>query len=45
VYKGAKIPDGCVVASDTVLKGEIDKENCLIGGNPARILKENIHWK
>ena len=45
VYKGTKIPGGCVVASDTVLKGKFDKENCLIGGNPAKILKENIQWK
>jgi len=45
IYKGTKISDGCVVASDSVVKGIFDKENCLIGGNPAKILKENINWK
>lgn len=45
VYKGTKIPDGCVIASDSVIKGVFEKENCLIGGNPAKILKENIQWK
>jgi acetyltransferase-like isoleucine patch superfamily enzyme len=45
IYKGTKIPDGCVIASDSVIKGKFDKMNCLIGGNPAKILKENIQWK
>jgi hypothetical protein len=35
----------CVIASDTLVKGIFDQNNCLIGGNPARILKENIKWK
>ena len=45
VYKGTKIPDGCVIASDSIVKGKFEKQNCLIGGNPAKILKENIQWK
>jgi len=45
IYKGTRVPDGCVIASDSVVKGIFDKKNCLIGGNPARILKENIQWK
>jgi len=45
IYKGTKISDGCVIASDSVVKGNFDKKECLIGGNPAKILKENIHWK
>ncbi|MBX2932022.1 MAG: acyltransferase [Chitinophagaceae bacterium] len=45
VYKGTKIPDGCVIASDSVVKGIFDKQNCLIGGNPAKILQENIQWE
>jgi acetyltransferase-like isoleucine patch superfamily enzyme len=45
IYKGTIIPNGCVVASDSIVKGKFEKENCLIGGNPAKILKENINWK
>lgn len=45
IYKGSSIPDGCVIASDSVVKGTFDKENCLIGGHPARVLKEDISWK
>jgi acetyltransferase-like isoleucine patch superfamily enzyme len=44
IYKGSKIPDGCVIASDSVVKGVFIKENCLIGGNPAKIIKEQISW-
>lgn len=44
IYKGTKIADGCVIASDSVVKGEFSKQNCLIGGNPAKILKEEISW-
>jgi acetyltransferase-like isoleucine patch superfamily enzyme len=45
IYKGTHIADGCVVASDSVVKGIYDKTNCLIGGNPSRVLKENISWQ
>lgn len=45
IYKGTVIPDGCVVASDSIIKGVFNIENSLIGGNPAKIIKENIEWK
>lgn len=45
IYKGAYIPDNCVVASDSVVKSVFKGENLLIGGNPAKVLRENITWK
>lgn len=45
VYKGSRIPDGCVVASDSVVKGVFTEENALIAGNPARVIKSSISWK
>jgi acetyltransferase-like isoleucine patch superfamily enzyme len=36
---GAKVGDGCVIAAGAVVKGEFP-DNCVIGGVPARILKE-----
>lgn len=46
VYKGITIPDNTVVAAGTKLfKCEIHNENCVIGDNPIRVLKENIIWK
>lgn len=45
IYKGTVIPNNCVIASNSIVKGKFNMENCLIGGNPATIIKENIKWK
>jgi acetyltransferase-like isoleucine patch superfamily enzyme len=45
IYQGTIIPDGCVIASDSVVRGIFSDENCLIAGNPAKIIKQNIHWR
>ncbi len=43
ILSGAVIGDGCIVAAGAVVKGQFPA-GCLIGGVPARILKENISW-
>lgn len=43
IMKGAKIGDGCVVGSHSMVNKAIP-QNCLVVGMPARIVKENIHW-
>ena len=45
LYKGTYVPDGCVVASNSVVRGVFTKKNVIIGGNPARVIKENINWE
>ena len=45
VLKGSRIPDGCVIASGSVVSSVFEKRNCLIAGNPARVIKENVEWK
>lgn len=45
IYQGTTIPNGCVIASDAVVRGVFEKENCIIAGNPAKIIKENIKWQ
>ncbi|MFP5041218.1 acyltransferase [Parasediminibacterium sp. JCM 36343] len=45
IYKGTTIPSGCVIASNSVVKGVFSEENMLIAGNPAKILKKNISWE
>jgi acetyltransferase-like isoleucine patch superfamily enzyme len=45
IYKGTVIPNGCVIASDSVVKGVFHVENSLIGGIPAKVIKERIKWK
>ena len=46
ILKGANIPKDCVVAAKAVvckMKEQV-KEGSLLGGTPARVLKENISW-
>ncbi len=45
IYKGAVIPDGSVIAANSVVRGVFTTPNSLIGGHPARVLKESVHWK
>lgn len=45
VLKGSKVPDECVVASGSVVCSVFEKTNCLIAGNPARVIKENVKWR
>lgn len=45
VYKGVNIPNGCVIASNSVVKSSFYEENTLIAGNPAVVIKRNITWK
>ena len=46
VLKGANIPQDCVVAAKSVVckTRENVKEGSLLGGTPARVLKEKISW-
>ncbi|TRX15854.1 LbetaH domain-containing protein [Flavobacterium franklandianum] len=45
IYKGSVIPNGCIIAFDTIVKGVFEIENALIGGNPAKVIKEGVSWK
>lgn len=45
IYKGTVIPDGCVIAADSIVRGVFQTESSLIGGNPAKVIKENISWR
>lgn len=45
IYKGAVIPNGCVIAANSIVKGVFTKQNTLIGGHPAKVIKENVNWK
>ena len=45
VLKGSVIPDGCVVASGSLVRSKFTEKNALIGGNPAKIIRENVTWR
>ena len=45
VLKGAHLGDNCVLAYRSLLTKEIDGDNLLVGGSPAKIIDSNINWK
>jgi len=44
-YKGTVIADGCVIAAGSIVRSVISEPNCLVAGNPAKIIKRNVTWK
>ena len=44
ILKGVTIGDGAVIASNTLINKDVP-ENCLVGGIPQKILKENVIWQ
>jgi len=44
ILKGVTIGDNAIVAAGSIVNKNIPK-NCLVAGNPAKIIKENIGWK
>lgn len=41
---GAKIADNCVIGAGSVTAGKFDDKNCVIAGNPAKVIRRNILW-
>lgn len=44
ILGGAEIPDNCIVGSNAVTSHKFKKPNCIIAGNPAKVIKEDIIW-
>jgi acetyltransferase-like isoleucine patch superfamily enzyme len=44
ILKNTVIGNNCVVAANSLVTG-VFPDNCLIGGNPARIIKQEVSWK
>lgn len=45
ILKGTSIPDNSVIAYGSIIAGKkYEKENCILGGNPVKVLKENVGW-
>ena len=44
ILKGVEIGDGAVIAAGAVVTKSVPA-HCLVGGNPAKIIKENITWE
>lgn len=45
ILKGTSIPNDCVIAYGSMLTGQkFSEDNTIIGGNPLRVLKEDMTW-
>ncbi|WP_342044837.1 acyltransferase [Bacillus sp. OTU530] len=45
IFKGTVIPDNSVVSYGSNIYNKFSDNNCIIGGNPAKVLKRNINWE
>lgn len=44
IMKGAEIPFGCIIGSDSTISKKFEEPNCLIVGRPGKIIRHNIGW-
>ncbi|MEO3406430.1 acyltransferase [Mucilaginibacter sp. CAU 1740] len=45
ILKGANLPDGSIIAAGSLVTKKLIGNNSIFGGNPMRVLKENITWQ
>lgn len=45
VLKGVKIKNGGVIAANSLIVKDCDQPNAIYGGNPVRIIKEDVSWE
>lgn len=45
ILKGVKIPDGTIIAAGSLVNKSFSERNTLIGGMPAKVLKNGVSWK
>lgn len=43
ILKGVTIGDGAIIAAGSIVTKDVPS-NTLVGGNPAKIIKENVKW-
>ncbi len=43
ILAGSEVSDGCIIGANSLVKG-YHPNNCLIAGNPARIIRKDIAW-
>ena len=45
IHKGTVIPDGCVIGAHSFVAHKFEEPNTIIAGNPAKVIRRNIHWE
>ena len=44
IAKKSIIANDCIVGMKSLVAGKFEEPHCVIAGNPARVVKQNIHW-
>jgi len=44
ILKGTVIPGGCVVGAASLVRGRFDEPNCILAGQPAKVLRQGVVW-
>lgn len=44
ILKGAVIPNGCIIAANSMVTKKLVEEKSIFGGNPLKVLKSGISW-
>lgn len=44
ILKGSIIPDGCIIAANSLVSKKITGENQIFGSHSLHLIKQNIHW-
>ncbi len=44
IAKKSVIADNCIIGMKSLVAGKFAEPNCVIAGNPARVVKQNVNW-
>lgn len=44
ICKNTAVADNCIIGFSSIVTKQFDTSNCVIAGNPAVIVKENVKW-
>ena len=44
ILKGVHLADNTVVAAGSIVVKDVVEQNCVVAGNPAKVVKSNIDW-
>ena len=45
ILKGSKVANDSIVSTGSIVTKEFVTSNIIIGGKPAKVLKEDVNWK
>lgn len=45
IMKNVYIADDCIVGWGSVVSGKFDTSNCVLAGNPAKLVRQGITWE